>query len=452
MFFATTSIFVLITAIGRLGTDTGLVYFISQSKATGQLSRVRAYVLAAAEPAVLVGCCLGVVLFAFAPAIAAVTSPDDTKLTVAALRALAPFVPFAGIAYVALAATRGLGTMRPNVFTEQLMRPGLQLLVAFAIVITGVSINLAWSWSIPYAVSACLAVYFLYKTSRRVVRAPQEKGRRSREFWRFTAPRSVASMTQIAMQRLDIVLVAVLAGASAAAIYTAATRFIVLGQFARNAVSLAVQPHVAAAMATTDRSAISGLYRTSTAWLMVCTWPIFLVLLIEAQSVLKVFGHDYQVGAEVLVLLSAAMLIATFCGDVDIMLVMSGRSRQSLINNGVALILMVGLDVALIPRVGLLGAAIGWASAITCKNLLGLVQVWWFYRVWPFGSAPAIVAVASIFCFGLGAGMPRLIFGENLIALIVGVALACLSYAGWMWRARTTLALDSVISLRRLRK
>lgn len=448
VFFATTSLFVLVTAVGRLGTDTGLVYFISQARALGQMDRFKAYVLAAARPAVICGVALGVALFIFAAAIAVKISPENTELAETYLRSLAPFIPFAGLAYVALAATRGLGTMKPYAFTEQLVRPGLQLVLAVAIVTLGNSVALAWSWSVPYLVSAVLSLILLRHYFKSRVEQSQNTQPRGREFWRFTAPRSFASIMQIAMQRLDIILVAVLAGATAAAIYTAATRFIVLGQFARNAVSMAVQPQIASAMAVGNRSEIRGLYRTSTAWIMACTWPIFLVLLVEGSTLLKIFGHGYAVGTGVLALLSLAMLIATFCGDVDIMLVMSGRSRQSLVNNAVALVLMVGLDLAMVPHLGLLGAAIGWSSAIICKNIAALVQVWWAFRVWPFGKAPLNVAIASLVCFGVGVGAPKIIFGSGFSELLLGGIVACIAYGLWIWAMRGVLALGSLNLLR----
>ncbi len=51
-------------------------------------------------------------------------------------------------------------------------------------------------------------------------------------------------MCQIAIQRADIIIVAALISPSAAAVYTAATRFVVLGQFS----SMAIQRVLATAI------------------------------------------------------------------------------------------------------------------------------------------------------------------------------------------------------------
>ena len=79
------------------------------------------------------------------------------------------------------------------------------------------------------------------------------------------------------MQRLDIVLVGALAGAVQAAIYAAATRFIVAGQMGTNAISNAAQPKLAETLARDDHDAVHHIYETSTAWLMAATWPLYLI-------------------------------------------------------------------------------------------------------------------------------------------------------------------------------
>ena len=56
-------------------------------------------------------------------------------------------------------------------------------------------------------------------------------------------------------------------------------------------------------------------------------------------------------------------------------LVTTGRSSWSLVNGLLAVVVNVGLDVLLIPRYGIIGAAIGWSAAIVLTNLLPLAQV-----------------------------------------------------------------------------
>ena len=87
------------------------------------------------------------------------------------------------------------------------------------------------------------------------------------------------------------------------------------------------------------------------------------------------FGHSYRAGHMVMIILGLTMLLATACGQVDMVLITTGRSSWSLANGLVALVVNVGLDLLLIPRYGITGAAIGWAVAIVVTNLTPLAQL-----------------------------------------------------------------------------
>ena len=91
--------------------------------------------------------------------------------------------------------------------------------------------------------------------------APEAWGPLAREFWAYTAPRAIARVTQTALKRSDIVLVAALASPAEAALYTAATRFIVLGQLFVQSVQQALSPQIAALFARGEKEAADSVYR-----------------------------------------------------------------------------------------------------------------------------------------------------------------------------------------------
>jgi O-antigen/teichoic acid export membrane protein len=446
--FSTTSLVLLAVSVGLLGTDTGLVYFISRARAAGAPEQVRPYLAAALRPVVVAAAVMALVLAAAAPWLGHSISAPHAGLTTWFLLVLALVIPLATFEAVALSATRGLGTMRPNATVEMIVRPVVQVALVAAVVWWGSTRWLAAAWALSYVLAAVLA----WRALRARLPAPAEaapEGERSgshtsREFWRFTAPRSLATVVQLALQRLDIVLVAVLAGPAQAAIYTAATRFVVLGQMGRNAVSLAVQPDIAQALQRGHRREINSLYQMSTAWLILVTWPIFLLLCIDGRSLLHVFGEGYAAGTSVLVLLGSAMLVATLCGDVDVMLIMAGRTSWSLANVSVALGINVALDLVLIPRMGILGAAIGWAIAIVAKNLLALGQVGVVLRLHPVGRAGVAATALCLVTFGLVPLASKVRLGEGLLRLAIEVAVAGgLFLVGAFWMRRL-LGLDAL--------
>lgn len=427
LLFAITSLFLMASAIGRLGTDTGLVYFIARARADHDQRRIRGYVTAALRPVLVAAAAMVVLLLAGIPYLADVFSRSRHGLVIEYLIAIAILVPCAGIENVALAATRGLGTMRPNVLIEQIGRPLLQYAMVLAALALHRDSLLAIAWGFCYA-PAALAAWTTLRRRLGRLGAGHAAPRLGREFWAFTAPRSVASVMQLALQRMDIVLVAVIAGPSPAAVYTAATRFVVVGQMGRNAVSLAAQPDLAQSLHRGDRHGTNLLYQATTAWLMMATWPVYLVLCVDGDVVLRLFGHGYAEGAPVLLLVASAMLVATLCGDVDVVLIMAARTSWSLANVTGAFLVNLSLDLLLIPHLGILGAAIGWAVAIAAKNLSALVQVALALRLHPFGPAPLLAGGSCLLGFAVVPLVGGLL-GEGLTARLGSLAAGVVVFA-----------------------
>jgi O-antigen/teichoic acid export membrane protein len=268
---------------------------------------------------------------------------------------------------------------------------------------------------------------------------PNAKG-----FWRFTGPRSLASVAQIVIQRLDIVLVGIIKGPVEAAIYTAATRFLVAGQLGNAAISMAAQPQFTRLFAVGDRAGANAVYQATTCWLILLTWPLYLLAAIFGPSVLAIFGRSYHAGNTVMVILALTMLVATACGQVDMVLITTGRSSWSLYNGMLAMVINVGVDLALIPRYGITGAAIGWAAAIGVSNLIPLVQVAVAAKVHPFGRGTAAACLITTVSFAVIPLAAKSIAGDSAAISVAAIATGCAVMAAGLFWLRGPLQLSVI--------
>jgi O-antigen/teichoic acid export membrane protein len=143
------------------------------------------------------------------------------------------------------------------------------------------------------------------------------------------------------------------------------------------------------------------------------------------------------------------MLVATGCGMVDMVLAMAGRTSWNLVNVLVALAVTIGLDLALIPRFGALGAAIGLACAMVANNLLPLVQVGRIMRLHPFGRGTIAAGLLSLGCFCILPWAVTRAIGTTGAALAVALGLAVPAYGAGAWALRTRLDLGAFIPRKR---
>lgn len=452
VFFSSTSLFLLAVSIGQLGTPTGLVYFLSRARTQAHPELLRPFLRAASRPVYVAAFLSGAALVLLAPQIAAVTNPGHVDTATTYLRVLGVFIPFASIKTLSLSATRGMGTMRPTVLIEQIGRPLVQVVLVGIVIWLQALELLPYAWALSFVVGAAAARRLLMKRFDQAGPGVEPARPVTREFWVFTGPRAIANVAQTAMQRFDIVLVGAIVGAGPAAVYTASTRFLVLGQLGNRAISMSAQPRIAEAIARGVRQDVNDIYRTSTAWLMLATWPIYLWFAFFGAQLMEVFGAGYSSGGSLLVVLAVAMLVATGSGMVDIVLNMAGRTSWNLVNVLVAFCVNLTLDLILIPRIGILGAALGWAAAIVSQNVLALVLLGLKEGLHPFGRATVTVAAAALVCFGLVPLVSRLVLGDTWLAVAVAGASGSVVYAGTLWRFRGLLHLKALVKVRRGRR
>lgn len=453
VFFSATSLFLLATSLGQLGTNTGLVYFISGSRARGELQHATTYMRTAARPVMIFAVVIAGIVFILAEPLGQLLSPGQEAHFAGYLRVMAFFIPCAAVTNLALAATRGLGTMKVTAALDQMVRPLLQLvLVGVVLAVIGPG-GVSWAWTVAYLPVAAVSWWWWMRLRDQAASQVDDIDfRPGRAFWRFSSPRALAGVTQVAMQRLDIILVGALAGIEAAAIYGALTRFLALGQMIARSVSLSVQPLLGESLARNDLRDAGQLYKASTAWLVLATWPLYLVLISFGETVLGVFGTEYGVGNSALLVLCAAMLVATACGMVDMVLIMAGRSFWNLANVLLAFALNLGLDLALIPEHAVLGAAIGWAVALLVGNLLPLGQIAHWFRLHPFGHGTLLAMGLCVVSFALVPIGVRAIWGQGTAPLLGSLGTAGVIYCAALVAFREPLHLRVLLTVVRSRR
>jgi len=452
VFFLATSLFLLLTSLGQLGTGTGLVYFLSGARARNELSTAQAYMRIAARPVLVVAIAMSVVMFVAAEPLAQLLSSEAEVEFARYMRVMAFFLPWVAAMNLSLSATRGLGTMKPYALLDQMVRPTAQLVaVAVAFVASGAD-HLALAWSVPFLPLGLLSWRWWQRLRDRSAAEGNSRPEVSpSEFWRFTAPRAFAGVTQMAMQRLDILLVGAIVGLAEAAVYTAATRFLVLGQSAARAVSMSVQPLLGEALARRDRSDARALFQSTTGWLVLATWPIYFVLITNGSTILSIFGEGFEDGRNALLILSVAMLVGSGCGMVDIVLTMAGRSMWNLMNVLVAFAVNLGVDLILIPRIGLMGAAIGWAAGILVANLVPLTQVGLSLRLHPFGRGTLIAMALSATAFAVVPQFLAVAAWSPLTKMLAGLVISMSIYSLGVYRFRHVLEIPVLMAAARRR-
>jgi len=490
-FFTATSAFVIVRSMASVGANTGVTYFVARLRSLGEERRLPSIMRAAIIPVAVASVVAAAAMWVFAVPLANLllsgrqAHGEVTPAQVSdALRALAVVVPASALLTVFIGATRGYHDMRPTNVISQLGLAVGQIAGILVAVFLGSAALLAPLWAAPFVPLAIIAWLWL----RRIQRKPRARGgllaavppeiaalmalatpslssnggprtkkragsrvsnRRlananPRGFWAFSIPRGIANTAQNILARIDIVLVASIMGVAAAAVYTAATRFLAVGQLGGVAINNAAQPRFTELFTAGDRRGANDIYQATTAWLVLLLWPLFLLAIVYGPQVLLVFGRSYSAGTTVIVVLGFAALFSTACGQVDMVLITSGRSSWSLANGLLAVVVNVAVDLVLIPKYGILGAAIGWAVAMLLTNLMPLIQLGVVYRLHPLGRGTIIACLWTGLSFGIVPLVAREVLGSTPLALLAGLAAGCVLQVIGLWWFRGALRLSAM--------
>lgn len=451
LIFAISSVFLIALALSEIGVDQGLVRFIAWNSARNTPHNNRYLIRNSVSIALTVSVVIMIVGMVFANPLARLLSGGGTASQAAQMIVIfAATLPIAACYELTLAITRGLIIMKPTIVVERIIRPLLQVALVLTVSLTVSNASmLAIAWAAPYVVALLCAQIMLWRTLRQKpgtlgTGRPESPREVSAEFWRFTIPRGVARLAQVALQRADIAIVTIIAGPAAAALYTAVTRFLVLGQLATTALQQVSEPHIAKLLAKDNHQGAKLVTQQLTLWTVSLAWPIYLIFIVFAEQLLNiVFGADFVSGTDSLRILSAAMLFATSMGPLDMLLLMAGRSSLSLINTVTALAVDVVGCLLLVPVLGISGAAIAWAAAIVVRNVMCFLQVRRTLGISPASRQTVFMAGGVMVIFLAYPLLWRFLLPEAILFDVLAIGVSLLCYAIFLWWRRKSLVLRS---------
>jgi O-antigen/teichoic acid export membrane protein len=455
VFFEAVALFSILASVVEFGVDDGLVRAIPRLRALGRTRDVRPTLVIGLGPVLAAGTIVGGVLFGVAPALSHLLVHGTTlsrDAMVPYLRIFAPFLPIAAVTTASLSATRGFGTMVPNAAIGNLGRPAARLLLTLIVVGAGLgSTAIALSWAVPVAMAFVLALQSVALLLRRAEVADAERPQASGqtrglglELWRFVLPRGLSAIFGITVLWLDTLLLGALRTSRQAAIYSAATRYLIVASFVLFPVQMAMGPVMSGLLASGSHARAAAVYRTATRWVVVLSWPVFLSLAVFAPFFLGIFGPGYRAGQDALAILAVAQLAGMATGPCLTVLLMGGRSGWTLAVAATSLVMNVGLNLILIPRWGMAGAAVAWSVSIVFNNLSGYLLVRWLMGLTPLDRAFPVITAACVLCYGGLGILVRLTIGTALPAVALFAAGATAAYAAILWRSRRLLDLPEL--------
>ncbi len=444
LFFVTTATATILGNSCALGTPTGLIYFMPDRLREGG-GGPRGLLLIALRPVLVIAGLAGLLLFILAPWLGELTVQDRPDEAATVLRIFAFAVPAWALTNGILGACRSLGSMTPTVLVGQVLRPAGQILLIGLVFLdtSPPSWQIAAAWAIPVGLGLVASVVSLFRLGG-LHQSPVtvDDATTSAMFWGYTRARAVANSLQIALERIDVILVGAILGTAEAAVYGALTRFISAGNFLIFSVAQAVSTNMRQAIAHERMQEAGQLLKQASTWLVLIAWPYFLLLAFKPEPLANLLSADYVEDAWILSILAVGMMVSAGAGPIDLTLTMLGRSSESLWGVVLAIVTDVVLLFLLAPTFGLTGAAIAWAVSVVAQNLFAS------YLVRKHGgidirSKASFIAAAAAFL----AIIPiSLVTSQSFVSLMITAGVAGVVLLGTLAAFRETFGINDLLN------
>ncbi|HEX2235152.1 MAG TPA: flippase [Actinomycetota bacterium] len=315
-----------------------------------------------------------------------------------AVLAAAVGLPFLATANVWLAATRGLKLMRYTLYVFWAGQNAVWILLTLLLWLVEASAatsvlaySLSWAW-------AAGAAWWSWR--REAARWPTARPARGwlEDLLRYSGPRAPAAFLAQMLFWIDLFVLTQFAGGADVGVYSAALRAGQVVMLFLTSVNMMFAPFVADLYNRGEREHLDRLYKTLTRWILAGTLPVFLLIALAPEAVMRIFGRGFAVGTTALLILTAGQLANIATGSAGFILVMVGRTGWDLVVYACSVALDIALALWLCPRYGIEGAAVANAVTLVASNCARLLAVRRFVAIQPYDHTYARLAGPALLC------------------------------------------------------
>ena len=420
--------------VSILGMNSAVVRYGARYKSENR-DRLGGVLLLSIGVPFLIGAIVGGALFLAAPWLASAVFKEPSLKPIIRLFALG-IGPLAGL-QVAAAATRISKHMQFWVLSEELTQPALALLLTLIVALLGLGILGAIA-AIVLSVGAALMVALYYV--RRLFPEARVKWASSSRPWRelllYSVAISGAQISIVSMYWIDRLVLGSYRPAVEVGIYQAAVQSSVLFAIILGSFNTIFSPLVADLWHRGEQRRLEAVYRISTKWGLYLSLPFFVLIWSAPSLVLSaVFGPDYSSGALALKILAVGQLINVGTGGVGLLLSITGHHKRWVLTAAAMLAVDLALLFVLVPRYGMVGAAVATSATISATYVLGLVQVRRTLGLWPYDRRYIKGLIASLGSFLALYWLSQMPFSQPLWGLAI-LTLASLGAFGGLLLAQ----------------
>jgi len=339
-------------------------------------------------------------------------------------------IPLLAVINIVIYAFAGYKELRYNVYLKQILEPVLRILFVLLLAMFGLGlIEWTWFYILTLVITSIASIWLLFKNIIKPLKNEKSIKIDFLEIIRYSWPISISSILIMVMGQIDYIILGIYHQTADVGVYRIYIQIAVLLKLVLGSMARIYKPVISELIPQGKGQEIKEVYIRVSKWVLSITLLGFLIVLLYGDKVTGLLFTDaYAVYPSALILLALGTLINSAFGPEGMTLEAYGNTKLVMVNSLVALIINIGLGFLLVPKYGIVGAAIATAATMSISGLLGLLEIYYLYKMQPF-------SLDTLKYLGIGAVTGLIFYGinfwrdfNNVLGLLVLITLMTAVY------------------------
>lgn len=381
IFFLAFTIFQVLFILASIGLQDGVARFIGIYRSRGDSKKVRGTIKAAIRISIITSLILALIIY-FTSNIISIKIFRMPGL-LQPLRIFTIALPFFVLINIFVSIFRGFGNVRVKVIYSDFLLNFLRVVFVVAAIYLGFKLDgIAAAFILLIFIICVLLSIRTFKTYSFANAEPQTK-----KLLLFSVPLLMQGIIGILMSWTDTIMLGYFTTAGQVGLYNAASPIAKLLTIALASLVFLHIPIASSLYAKRSYDEIRRIYTIVTKWVLVITLPaFFLFFLFPSTTIATLFGVKYIPASTALQILSIGFIVHVLFRPNGATLTVIGKPKILMFNSIVGGVLNILLNLFLIPRYGIEGAALATAISFTFFNLLTSSQLYIMMRIIPLSK------------------------------------------------------------------
>ncbi len=307
-------------------------------------------------------------------------------------------VPFYILMRLSASVFRGFEQMRLFVLFRHLFRQAFIFGAILVFVLFSLpASHLGAAYLVAFVLAAILSVKYVRDRLPEVQRSLSFNLSDSKQLFQFSWPLMMSSVIMMLMHYTDTLILGAYLNQEFVGLYNAAVPIAELFAVVYDSFVPLLLPIMTGYLVKKNQEALRTAFILTCKWIYLLTLPFFILVMIYPRLFLGLmFGNQYLGADDVLRVLSCGIFFASIVGPTGNLLIVIGKPRIIFYDTLLAYILNVLLNLALIPELGIIGAALATALSLVCYNILTIFQTYHYLRLAPPLLIYVLVSIAGV--------------------------------------------------------